>query len=68
MRSVILGLVMLTVFAGASFAQEPPRVQLAVENCKVNPGASPAMSQALQELVEHIALRFTHSQLLCHTT
>ncbi len=27
MRSVILGLVMITVFAGASFAQEPPRVQ-----------------------------------------
>ena len=46
MRSVILGLVMITVFAGASFAQEPPRVQLAVENCTVNPGESPAMSQA----------------------
>ena len=54
MRSVILGLVMITAFAGASFAQEPPRVRLAVENCKVNPGESPAMSQALQELVEHI--------------
>ncbi len=55
MRRVIPGLAMMIImFTGMSFAQEPPRVRLAVENCNVKPGEGQAWDQALQALVEHI--------------